>query len=250
MLKWGIERKLRKSVGGMGASGRDFDCLRCFSPPPPRTSDPPPRHCPFGHPLPPQFTTLLPPHRYFRLFLASSSSGAVISSSPWSGQFLPFLFQSPAPLPFPAGKLPLFSLIFPFLVYMLKWFLRILKDKIKNPSYVEGSIAEAFLVKEATKFASYDYPPKMISRWRGVPCNNDGGDTSDQISIFNFSGRVMGKHCRSTLEGRDERVMEWYILKNCEEVAPYIKYFFNWVQLTNPLMSDSKVEQFRNSEFP
>ncbi|KAI9078573.1 hypothetical protein K1719_039511 [Acacia pycnantha] len=114
-------------------------------------------------------------------------------------------------------------------------FLRTLKKKIKNPRYVNGSIAEAFLVEEATKFASYYYPPEMISRWRGVPHNDDGNDTSDQISIFNFLGRIVGKHWRSTLEGSDKKVAECY--------------FSNWVQSANRLISDSEVEQFRNSEF-
>ncbi|KAI9078563.1 hypothetical protein K1719_039501 [Acacia pycnantha] len=109
------------------------------------------------------------------------------------------------------------------LMYPFERFLRTLKEKIQNPRYVEGSIAEAFLVEEATKFASYYYPPEMISRWRRTPRKDDGGDTSDQTSIFNFPGRVVGKHFRSTLEGSDKRVAEWYILKSCEEVAPYLK---------------------------
>ncbi|KAI9119625.1 hypothetical protein K1719_009501 [Acacia pycnantha] len=108
-------------------------------------------------------------------------------------------------------------------MYLFERSLRTLKNKIKNPRYVEGSIAEAFLVEDATKFASYYYPPEMISRWRGVPRNDDGGDTCNQNSIFNFPGRVVGKHWRSTLEGRDKQVVEWYILNNCEEAAQYLK---------------------------
>ncbi|KAI9080894.1 hypothetical protein K1719_037203 [Acacia pycnantha] len=93
----------------------------------------------------------------------------------------------------------------------------------KNPRYIEGSIAEAFLVEETTKFGSYYYPPEVISRWRGVPRNDDGGVPSGQISIFNYPGRVVGKHCSSTLEGIDKKVAEWYILNNCEEADPYLK---------------------------
>ncbi|KAI9082747.1 hypothetical protein K1719_035321 [Acacia pycnantha] len=52
-------------------------------------------------------------------------------------------------------------------MYPFERFLRTLKCKIKNPRYVEGSIAEAFLVEETTKFGSYYYPPEVISRWRG-----------------------------------------------------------------------------------
>ncbi|KAI9107189.1 hypothetical protein K1719_021798 [Acacia pycnantha] len=62
----------------------------------------------------------------------------------------------------------------------------------------------------------------MMSRWRGVPRNDDTGDTRDQKSIFNFPGRVVGKRSRSTLDGRDKRVAEWYILNNCEEAAQYL----------------------------
>ena len=83
-------------------------------------------------------------------------------------------------------------------------FLRTLKHKIKNPTHVEGSIAEAYLVEEAAKFASYYYPPEMMSRWRGVPRNDDVGDIRDQKSIFNYPGRVVGKRWRSTLDGRDK----------------------------------------------
>ncbi|KAI9073794.1 hypothetical protein K1719_044241 [Acacia pycnantha] len=89
-------------------------------------------------------------------------------------------------------------------MYPFKRFLRTLKHNFKNPRYVEGSIAKAYLVEEATKSASYYYSPEMISRWRGVPRNDDGGDTNDQKSIFSFPGRVVGKHWRSTLEGKDK----------------------------------------------
>ncbi|KAI9080951.1 hypothetical protein K1719_037112 [Acacia pycnantha] len=108
-------------------------------------------------------------------------------------------------------------------MYPFERFLQTLKKKIKNPRYVEGSIAVAFIVEEATKFASYYYPPEMISRWIGVPRNDDGVDTCNQNSIFNFPGRVVGKHWRSTMEGRDKQVAEWYILNNCEEAAQYLK---------------------------
>ncbi|KAI9077235.1 hypothetical protein K1719_040806 [Acacia pycnantha] len=75
----------------------------------------------------------------------------------------------------------------------------------------------------------------MMSRWRGVPRNDDAGDTRDQKSIFNFPGRVVGKRSRSTLDGRDKRVAECY--------------FSNSVRSENPSMSESEVDQFTNSEF-
>ncbi|KAI9076735.1 hypothetical protein K1719_041318 [Acacia pycnantha] len=73
-------------------------------------------------------------------------------------------------------------------MYPFERFLRTLKNKIKNPRYVEGSIAEAYLVEEAAKFASYYYPPEMISRWRGVPRNDDAGDRGIKNQYLIFQG--------------------------------------------------------------
>ncbi|KAI9126810.1 hypothetical protein K1719_002406 [Acacia pycnantha] len=121
-------------------------------------------------------------------------------------------------------------------MYPFERFLRTLKHKIKNSRYIEGSIAEAYLVEEAAKFTSYYYPPEMMSRWRGVPHNDDAGDTRDKKSIFNFPGRVVGKCWRSTLDRRYKRVAECY--------------FSNWVRSKNPSMAEFEVDQFTNSEFP
>ncbi|KAI9083709.1 hypothetical protein K1719_034298 [Acacia pycnantha] len=92
-------------------------------------------------------------------------------------------------------------------MYPFERFLRTLKCKIKNPRYVEGSIAEAFLVEEATKFASYYYPPEVISRWRGYLATMMVVYRVVDINI-QLSRRVVGKHCSSTLEGIDKKVAE------------------------------------------
>ncbi|KAI9111898.1 hypothetical protein K1719_017588 [Acacia pycnantha] len=87
----------------------------------------------------------------------------------------------------------------------------------------------------------------MMSRWRGVPRNDDAGDTRDQKSIFNFPGRVVGKRSRSTLDERDKRLAEWYILNNCEEAAQYLKLGFQILFLAEQITS--QVQAFRNFEF-
>ncbi|KAI9125007.1 hypothetical protein K1719_003623 [Acacia pycnantha] len=70
-------------------------------------------------------------------------------------------------------------------MYPFERFLRTLKNKIKNPRYVEGSIAEAYLVEEAAKFASYYYPRNDVKMER-VPRNDDAGDTRDQNQYLIF----------------------------------------------------------------
>ncbi|KAI9108042.1 hypothetical protein K1719_020915 [Acacia pycnantha] len=108
--------------------------------------------------------------------------------------FPPNLFDSMEHLPVylayeaRVGGLQQYRLMYPF-----DRFSRTLKYKIKNQMNVKGSITEAYQVEEAAKFASYYYPLDIISRWRGVPRNDDVSDTSGQISIFNFPGRVVGR---------------------------------------------------------
>ncbi|XP_061365887.1 uncharacterized protein LOC133309167 [Gastrolobium bilobum] len=129
-------------------------------------------------------------------------------------------------------------------------FVRTLKMKVSNLRHVEGSIAEAYLVEETGKFASYYYPPEFISTWREVPRNDDGGDTRGQISLFNYPGRFVGRQRASILEGRDKNVAKWYIQNNSPEAAPYIENFSKWTRSNNPLWSDSEVDQHVTSEFP
>ncbi|XP_061373828.1 uncharacterized protein LOC133316129 [Gastrolobium bilobum] len=135
-------------------------------------------------------------------------------------------------------------------MYPFERFLKTLKDKISNQNYVEGSIAEKYLIEEASKFASYYYPTEYISRWRGAPRNDDGGDTSGQISIFNYPGRVVGTTSKSNLEGRDKQVAEWYILNNCSEAAPYIDLFSKWFRSNNSSWPKSELDQLISSRFP
>ncbi|XP_061348046.1 uncharacterized protein LOC133293480 [Gastrolobium bilobum] len=135
-------------------------------------------------------------------------------------------------------------------MYPFERFLKTLKDKISNQNYVEGSIVEKYLIEEASKFASYYYPTEYISRWRGAPRNDDGGDTSGQISIFNYPGRVVGMTSKSNLEGRDKQVAEWYILNNCSEVAPYIDCFSKWFCSNNSSWPNSELDQLISSRFP
>ncbi|KAI9128360.1 hypothetical protein K1719_001353 [Acacia pycnantha] len=68
----------------------------------------------------------------------------------------------------------------------------------------------------------------------------------NQYLIFRAS---RGKTFESTLDGRDKRVAEWYILNKREEAAQYLNYFSNSVRSANPSMSESEVDQFTNSEF-
>ena len=91
---------------------------------------------------------------------------------------------------------------------------------------MEGSICEAYLVKETSTFASYYYPPDVPSRRTRVPRNDDGGEGSASnppLSIFNYTGRPSGKRISSTLEEKEMEAAKLYVLLNCPEVEPFMK---------------------------
>lgn len=107
-------------------------------------------------------------------------------------------------------------------------FLKTLKDKVKNKARVEASICEAYLVEEATTFASYYYPDERYSsRIRDrVPRNDDGGGESvneQRILIFNYSGKTMGRSRTQWLDDQDLQALSLYIVQNCEAVTPYLE---------------------------
>ena len=105
-------------------------------------------------------------------------------------------------------------------------FIRTLKDKVRNPTKVEGSICEAYLVEETSTFASYYYPPDTPSRRTRLPRNDDGGDgfsTNPPLSIFNYPGRPSGKHSCTIMEEKEIEAAKLYVLLNCPEVEPFLE---------------------------
>jgi hypothetical protein len=97
---------------------------------------------------------------------------------------------------------------------------------VKNRSYVEGSICEAYLLQETSHFCSY-YFESHVQSLRNRVCRNDDGGQADVgqeiLSIFNHPGRLAGT-CKSRyLDGRELAAAHLHILLNCEEVQPYIQ---------------------------
>ncbi|KAL0454760.1 UNVERIFIED_CONTAM: hypothetical protein Slati_0815200 [Sesamum latifolium] len=101
--------------------------------------------------------------------------------------------------------------------------------KVKNKAHVEGSIVEAYLVKEIYLFTSQYFEPQVLCK-RNRPGRNDEltiNDTRIQQSIFNFSGRASVASKKRWLSGSEQHIIETYILTNCEVVTPYYESFLN-----------------------
>jgi len=127
---------------------------------------------------------------------------------------------------------PLFSIKFDYveiltLILSINFirFIRTLKNKVTNAAAVEGSICEAYLMEEASTYASYYYPPDVPCRRTKVPRNDDGGQGSSitpPLSIFNYPGRPSGKCTSCILEEREIKAAHLYVLLNCPEMEPFL----------------------------
>ncbi|KAH0632947.1 hypothetical protein KY284_035733 [Solanum tuberosum] len=92
---------------------------------------------------------------------------------------------------------------------------------------VEGSIHEAYIIKEISTFSSHYYQPNVQTRLNKVTRNDDGGevDASDGcLSIILHPG-----HPSWEMNGRYFSNKEWdaariYILLNCEEIQQFIPF--------------------------
>lgn len=99
---------------------------------------------------------------------------------------------------------------------------------MRNKARVEGSIANAYLVEEASYFCAYYFEDHVHTRHTRVPRNDDGGgdecdDFKGNFSIFKRSGRPLGKVKKRKLDQKEWNAAHSYILLNCDEVQPFVE---------------------------
>ena len=104
-----------------------------------------------------------------------------------------------------------------------------LKRTVKNKARVEGSIASAYLVREATIFCSHYFEGHAMTKRRVVPRNDDKGAQPgvhmDHVpSIFKIHGRSQGREKAHTLTIAERDVAHSYVMMNCVEMRPYIRF--------------------------
>src|SRR5436189_5583592 len=109
-------------------------------------------------------------------------------------------------------------------MYPFERFLKTFKDKVKNKARVEASICSAYLLEEASTFATYYFPEGQLPcRMHRGPRIDDqsNGLTGEKISIFNYLDRPRGKKKHIWQEDKDYNVSRLYILRNCLEFRTY-----------------------------
>ena len=102
-----------------------------------------------------------------------------------------------------------------------------MKGYVSNRASPEGSIAEAYIIKECLTFCSMylkgiDKPERY----------DDGGERGPEMEVFTQNARLFSPITRALDPSQNEREMAlWFVLYNCSEVEPYFEYVvkFNYV---------------------
>ncbi|KAL4564700.1 hypothetical protein LXL04_028768 [Taraxacum kok-saghyz] len=108
-------------------------------------------------------------------------------------------------------------------IYQFERFL----NQLKKDSKVEGSIVNAYLLREAANFCSYYFEPNVLTRNRNVHRNDDRGDDrgdydNEILKIFSYPGREYGKLKKRMLTDKEFNAVHTYILLNEDQMQTYI----------------------------
>ncbi|VFQ74691.1 unnamed protein product [Cuscuta campestris] len=126
-------------------------------------------------------------------------------------------------------------------------YLNRLKRMVKNKARVEGSIANAYLVREASYFCSHYFEEHVYTRARNVPRNDpesrEGVDVTNQeiFDIFQSPGRLQGKMRKRQLTPEELKAAHHYVLFNCLEIDPYITLCANEIKESTSQISEESL---------
>nr|XP_016511071.1 PREDICTED: uncharacterized protein LOC107828309 [Nicotiana tabacum] len=108
-------------------------------------------------------------------------------------------------------------------MYPIKRFLRKLKCYVRNRCRPEGFIAEAYIVEESLIFCSR-YLHGSERGYNPVDKNYEGGhaESCNGLSIFEQKSCPLLSDTSRTLEEVERKQAHLYVLRNCEEVQPFL----------------------------
>eukprot|EP00268_Persea_americana_P058965 TRINITY_DN7181_c0_g1_i3.p1 TRINITY_DN7181_c0_g1~~TRINITY_DN7181_c0_g1_i3.p1 ORF type:complete len:157 (+),score=12.44 TRINITY_DN7181_c0_g1_i3:237-707(+) len=126
-------------------------------------------------------------------------------------------------------------------MYPIERYLGTLKGYVANQARPEGSITEAYIVKECLTFCSmYLEGTDQDER------NDDGGVRGLGMGIFTQNVRLFALITRAPDPSQNERNMaHWFVLHNSPELKPYLEKHRNTIQ--NPEGHD--LSQIQRDEF-
>jgi len=112
-------------------------------------------------------------------------------------------------------------------MYPIKRWLYFLKSLIGNRAWPEGCIAEGYIANECMNLCSR-YLHTIDTKFNRPERNYDGGlkKSDGGLSLFCQSGKTLGAPKQRDLEANELEQAHIYILKNCDEVLPFLEYDF------------------------
>ncbi|XP_022154246.1 uncharacterized protein LOC111021544 [Momordica charantia] len=117
-------------------------------------------------------------------------------------------------------------------MYPIERSLRYLKQYVRNKARPKGSIAEAYIINESLTFCSM-YLHGIETRFNRIERNYDNVEdveNNNELSVFSGRVRLLGGSQFKRLTSDGLKKAHWYILNNCDEVAPYLEYVSILVQ--------------------
>uniref|UniRef100_M1D484 TNP2-like transposon protein n=1 Tax=Solanum tuberosum TaxID=4113 RepID=M1D484_SOLTU len=112
-------------------------------------------------------------------------------------------------------------------MYPIERFLRTLKCYVRNRNQPEGSIIEGYIVEESIIFCSR-YLPGNVKGYDRMDKNyeDDHIKTYSGLSVFERKGSPLLRDASRNLEELERKQAHLYVLRNCEEVQPFLRYVF------------------------
>ncbi|KAJ8633323.1 hypothetical protein MRB53_026659 [Persea americana] len=126
-----------------------------------------------------------------------------------------------------------------------------LKRKVKNRSYVEGSICEAYSFDEISIFVSDYFLDEVLIKANRVPRHDDGGNVElhGRLSAFGLPGRAYGKGKRIFLSEEELHAAHTYILFNCEEIDDFVRSYDDKLKANQSGITDKDIQLSRDLNF-
>ncbi|XP_015161468.1 uncharacterized protein [Solanum tuberosum] len=111
-------------------------------------------------------------------------------------------------------------------MYPIERFLRTLKCYVRNRNQPEGSIIEGYIVEESIIFCSR-YLPGNVKGYDRMDKNyeDDHIKTYSGLSVFERKGSPLLRDASRNLEELERKQAHLYVLRNCEEVQPFLREY-------------------------
>ncbi|WMV54811.1 hypothetical protein MTR67_048196 [Solanum verrucosum] len=131
-------------------------------------------------------------------------------------------------------------------MYLVERWLYFLKSFIRNRTHPEGSIAEGYIETECMTLCSR-YLHTVETRFNRTERNYDGDsiESDGGLTIFSQPGKTSNCATPESLESDEFEQPHFYILKNCDEIQPFLEEFSQVPFDTSK--NDSEIEW--NSQF-